>query len=436
MRTPKIIDLFPLNDRAGVVLILVALLLVVFLAFTALAVDISHLYAVRNELQNASDAGALAGARVLYCPPSCYPECNPDTCSSYALSVNSLANDMAGNMALNNKSENVIVEAAWDTAGNSGDVERGHWTFSTRTFTANPSLAVIGLSGVSFSDLDTNPNFINAVRVTTRRQATQADSFFSRILGYTGFSLDAQAVAYIGFAGRLNPTEADQPIAICKQSIVDALGNYNCNIGRMLNSGSNSETHNTAAWTNFTTTCATANQPTVSPLICGSGNTLPVVFGTTIGSTGGVVDPLITGLRDCFGPTTRTDPWAMTLPVIDCPGNNPGNCSTVLGAVTINIVWISNNAVDLGKSNTESKFAAEDFPPSHMGDWTPTFSTRAENWADFVDHFNLKNVDNVGVTTYDKKSIYFLPSCEPVDPSGPSGGPNFGVLARYPALVD
>ena len=40
--------------------------MLVFLGIAALAIDLSHLYVVRNELQNAADAGALAGARFLY----------------------------------------------------------------------------------------------------------------------------------------------------------------------------------------------------------------------------------------------------------------------------------------------------------------------------------------------------------------------------------
>jgi len=55
--------------------------------------------------------------------------------------------------------------------------------------------------------------------VVARRQATPAASFFARIFGYQNFQLSAEAVAYLGFAGSLMPEEANQPIAICIQSI-------------------------------------------------------------------------------------------------------------------------------------------------------------------------------------------------------------------------
>ena len=54
------------SDQRGFVAVTVALLLVGLLSFGALALDISSLFVVRNELQNAADAGALAAARVLY----------------------------------------------------------------------------------------------------------------------------------------------------------------------------------------------------------------------------------------------------------------------------------------------------------------------------------------------------------------------------------
>ncbi len=56
-----------ITDQKGAVAVIVAVCLVVFVGFTALAVDVGHLYVVRNELQNAADAGALAGARCLFC---------------------------------------------------------------------------------------------------------------------------------------------------------------------------------------------------------------------------------------------------------------------------------------------------------------------------------------------------------------------------------
>jgi hypothetical protein len=49
------------SDERGMVVLLVAMLLVAFLGFAALVVDLGILFVIRGELQNAADAAALAG---------------------------------------------------------------------------------------------------------------------------------------------------------------------------------------------------------------------------------------------------------------------------------------------------------------------------------------------------------------------------------------
>jgi len=53
------------HRQRGQTLVLVALLLVLFLAFLALVLDLGNAYSQRRMMQNAADAGALAGARAL-----------------------------------------------------------------------------------------------------------------------------------------------------------------------------------------------------------------------------------------------------------------------------------------------------------------------------------------------------------------------------------
>ena len=54
-----------LRDDHGVVAVVVAILMIVFLGLAALAVDMGHLYTVKRQLQAAADAAALAGVREL-----------------------------------------------------------------------------------------------------------------------------------------------------------------------------------------------------------------------------------------------------------------------------------------------------------------------------------------------------------------------------------
>jgi Flp pilus assembly protein TadG len=404
-------------------MVFTAICIFALLSLTALAVDLGHLFVAHNELQNAADAGALAGARVLY--------------TNNGQTVNVSANQDAHDAAVANMSENTAVEVN-DPLTNQDDVQRGHWSFGIgnldRGFYPSDNTTPVALHNVSTTQLDENPNHINAVRVVVRREQSQIASFFARIFGYEGFSQTAEAVAYIGFAGTLMPTEADQPIAICKQSITDANGAYSgCNIGRMLNSGSNDATHNTAGWTNFSQPCDTANASEMRSLICAGGNPAAVTYGEGIGATGGVQDNVFRELRDCWiasdnspGPDgLPNEPWPLTLPVIDCPSNNVSNCATLLGAVTVQVVFMS----------PEGGTPDWDDAPTQMADWQSSDPDGQARWSSFVQHFGLKNVDDL-YADYAKKSIYFLPTCDPQEPAGLSGGENYGILAKIPVLVD
>lgn len=464
--------------QRGSVLILVSVLMIVFVALAAFAVDVSHLYVVRNELQNAADAGALAGARKLY--------------NDSGTSVNEDANQVAFEAATKNQAistEGTIdVDVNWESAnGNEGDIQRGHWSFGigslAKGFYNSASLSPTNLWDVSAEELDEDKNFINAIKVVARRDGTPAASFFAKIFGFEDFLLSADAVAYIGFTGTLKPNEVDLPIALCQQSLINENGQYTCSFGRMLNSGSKPGDHNTGGWTNFKQNvdeeqCSTANTTDLRDILedC-SGNPRSIVYGLPIGTTGGVVDNVINhpsgkanitscwkaGLYDTDDDGTPdapidTDndntpdmPWSVTLPVIDCPGNQPGSCGSnnpavVVGSVTVNVVWI------LEKENNIDNDA-----PMKMADWPDAIekveianditngkSPGEARWDSFVEHFGL--MLPTGDETFDfatvanggfkKKSIYFLPDCTPHEPGGLTGGENFGTLAEIPVLVE
>jgi Flp pilus assembly protein TadG len=406
------------KDQQGVTVIIFALLLVVFIGFAALAVDIGHLYVVRNELQNAADAGALAGARLLY---------NDD-----GLSVNEGANQIAYNAAIANKSEKVPVDVHWN-GGNTGDVERGHWSFTTRTFTPNDSTLPVELWDRTAAELDVDADFINAVRVKTRREDTPAASFFAGIFGHQNFPLAAEAVAYIGFAGTVEPPQVDEPIVICKEAIQKDIGGYTCGVGRMINSGSNIG-HQTGGWTNFTQNpCETASASTVRPLV-GRGNPVTIYFNHEMGTTGGEIESAFDELRRRWTQNTNLDmdgdnipdqPWPVTLPVVRCEGNNIGPCSTVVGIVETKILWMT---------RTDKNQMGE--VPRKMEDWSclPE-STPQDCWDSFVSHFNLRDVLNEAPATYEDKTIYFVPECKYHEPKGRAGGENFGILSKIPVLV-
>jgi len=433
----------------GAVAVTVTAMLAVLLAFGAMAVDLAYLVVIRNQLQNAADAGALAAARVLYVDDG--------------QAVNSGANSEGYQTAIENLAQNEPVEVQ-DPTSNAGDVQRGHWSFADRTFTANGSLDPVDLWDSTTAELDADTDFINAVRVRVRREATPAAAFLSRIMGYTDYQIQTEAVAYIGFAGTLGPGEVDQPIAICKQSLIDSdSGAYTCHTGRMIDSGGGA-THNTAGWTNFTQPCETASASSVRPLICSSGNPGAIVLGGELGTSGGMQSTTYDRLRNCWlnQPVPKdaggrpTVPWNLSLPVIDCTGKNVSPCSEVVGAVNLDIVWVKESGADPQYRdvpflmNTEAAnwacSTAQAYASSHgitvsqvrVNDLNA--AQRTTCWTEFATAFNLRTADDYLVSTLSpsetQKTILFLPNCTPHEPLGRTGGENFGILAQIPALVN
>ena len=199
-----------------------ALLLFGFIGFIALSIDIGNLLVAKNELQNAADAAALAGAQVLY--------------NDAGTLVNAGANLVAYNTAISNKSQGVAVDIL-DYNSNGGDIQRGHWSFAERRFQPSDATEAPVLWNVTPEFLDTKWDFVNAVQVIAHRSATPVAAFFSRIFGHENFQLEARAVAWLGYAGSIEPEDADQPISICAQSITTVDEKYTCTYGRMINSG-------------------------------------------------------------------------------------------------------------------------------------------------------------------------------------------------------
>jgi hypothetical protein len=318
------------GDQRGASFVIFAIALLALLGFAALAIDVSNLVVARQELRNAADAGALAGARCLYNDGKDYPE-EPDCLDAGGTvgDVNINANLVARDAAIANLSRKTAVEV-YNAATNLHDVERGHWSFGLggldRGFYPNSSTAAFDLWAYTTVELDEDVNFINAVRVTTRRQQTEVQAFFARVLGFMGFEAQARAVAWIGFAGSLEPAEVDQPIAICKQKLL-AGEHLDCNVGRFVPS-----TEETGGWTTFeqvesVNECNELNTPdsTVRALVCSGGNPNPLTFGDPMAANNGQLNNSFRDLAECWeGATEKIEGWSLTLPVVDCETQTNG----------------------------------------------------------------------------------------------------------------
>ena len=498
------------HQERGITIFVVAISLLVFLGAAALAIDISHLYLVKNELQNAADSGALAGARVLF----------DEEANVNATEVYNRAEEAAEyNKAL---AEGGALDVEVVVDQNIGDVKIGHWSFglgtTDRGFTpyegALPTKPVPEdllseyddqLSQIPTKILDQDTRFINAVQVTARRNAFPVASFFARIFGIEDFKMSATATAYLGFAGSVFPGEVDQPIAMCENAVSDG-----CKSGTMMNGGKEDDA-NTAAWVDFVQPCeGAADASAVKGLVCAGGNPDPIVFGVNMSGNDGVMTSAADKLVTCWAPWKNANlSFPMTLPVIKCP---PSNCVELVGVIDMQLLWI-NEATDpkwtdvpLNMAITNPKYYQGDLPdednispdyseeedgPPTSNEWTCqaakdfeenppldkkgnqiyisdktneiAINTRKKCWNEFVDFYELKGgsgkypyieadytddygskpenydnyiTNNLFYTKNDlQKTIFFLPTCDYQDPTGDTGGKNFGVLAKIPKLV-
>jgi hypothetical protein len=184
-------------------------------------------------------------------------------------------------------------------------------------------------------------------------------------------------------------------------------------------------------------------------LVCGGGNPHPIYFGKDMQVINGQAHDSFKDLWECWWRESNggTKPWQMTLPVIDCSGTGKVQpCEEVLGAVTVNVVWINDKVQnttidDAPSSDTNCRPCGAPLSMAGMGesysDWSMPVSTPGEQrWANFVNHFNLELSQDDPMGGWTQKTIYFVPDCQDHDLKGLSGGKNYGILAKIPVLVD
>lgn len=427
-----------IKNQKGITIVLVAFLIVVFLGFAALAVDLGFAYVYRTRLQKAVDAGALAGARVLY----------QNEGASIAPSI---AKDNALNIARKN-----VNDATYET-------DIGHWSFGMGSlqrdfypYTGSDPPDPIEIANFTETQLDEMEEHINSVRMTA---VGQSPSFFSKIWGKNSIQVTSSAVAYLGYSGTLDVFDVDFPLAICAESIKWDSETLNCGLGRLIHSGQSSgqSNFNTGAWTNYSSGCSinfnTGNQQgglqyllnSMQAPDCHVKNPNPIVLGQGVSTGGGQSDVGFSDMAECTGfvpkknNPQRDSSWVITVLVVDCKGsNNPSGCLDVLGAVSMEIVHVT----DTFPSSENKKY--DDVPPrmsSSIGNFNRPDLTGKARWDAFVDFFDLEvlnqtsKVHESASEHYYQKSIYALPSCKKVEPRGISGGSNFGLMAKVPVLV-
>src|SRR5437762_13260176 len=157
--------------RRGSVLALTAVLMVVLIAFLAMAIDVGYLYTMRAELQRSADSAAIAATWELM-------DKNGKTGTETASSLTTSANSKAAKFA----ALNLVGNAAPGLAGS--DVVVGYMTDPS-----NPNSPLLATPAGLLP---------NAVQVRVQRtgdQNGQVPLFFARAIGASQQSLTAQATA-------------------------------------------------------------------------------------------------------------------------------------------------------------------------------------------------------------------------------------------------
>lgn len=182
------------HTRRGAILVWVALAMILLLGFTALAVDVGHVYVVKADLQAAADAAALAGAEGLTVGD------NEARARAIAYAAKNTANG-----------SNVTLQAS--------DVELGLWNPNNRTFSpVNSSSSV-------------KPDAVRVTPKLTQGRGNPVSLFFARVFGQETADIGASATAFyrsrdimlvLDYSGSMNDDSELHSIDTLGQAAVEA----------------------------------------------------------------------------------------------------------------------------------------------------------------------------------------------------------------------
>jgi Putative Flp pilus-assembly TadE/G-like len=182
----------------------VAVTIVLLLTAAGVAIDLGHLYVVKQELQSAAEAGALAGVRNLFALN------DPDVPTQAEIRcVDALASALATVRANSADGQPLDIR--------NQDVNYGLWEFKVQADGTNKWV---------FTPQTICTAEINAVQVVTMRTAAvngPVNLFFGSFLGKANQELRATATAMLGWVGSL-PEGFAFPLAIGYQYVPKIVG--------------------------------------------------------------------------------------------------------------------------------------------------------------------------------------------------------------------
>lgn len=169
----------------GSVMVMIAPMMLTFIALTALTIDLSRILLIRNELQNAADAAALRGANYLYPLASTG---GPNWSLAQTKATEALAYNKANNAAITNAALQV-----------------GFWDLTGATSTLKSTGSTQGINDV--------PGIQVTISKSSGNNGGPVTLFFGSIIGIPSVNVSAKA---IGIAGSPNSVAANTlfPVAM------------------------------------------------------------------------------------------------------------------------------------------------------------------------------------------------------------------------------
>ncbi len=320
-----------LNNQRGAVAVMVALTMMAMLGMVALALDVGHALVARNQLQNASDAAALAGARAL----GVIYEGMSGSLSGYTLTAGEVANivNAASVAGADNQAAGVTVTV------NAADISVGIWTSSTRTFTPTTVLP-------------------RAVRVTARRDGTAngpIGTFLAQVIGSTSVNVTAVATAQLNPASTMGPGDMDAPFGISEFFFNSGFG-CGSTIQFAPNVPGNAQT--CAGWQAFDQNFNAANlRGIIDGMTDGTYTTPAGQVGGSLnfgnGNIGSAWADLVTLWQTRVA---QNGAWDAHVPVYAGNDCSPSGAQTIIGFATVRITYVgqpgnANNAANCAGTN-------------------------------------------------------------------------------------
>lgn len=296
----------------GATAVLVAILLAVLAGFLALVINVGHGYLIRNQLQNAADSAALAGAREL------------NGTDAGVTAATDVAVDFAGRHKTDaqHKPENAVK-----VVPTLGDVEFGYW---------KPGQPRDSAFEVITGRTPTDLRWINAIRVKASRVSrpdgnTPMPVAMGPLLGKQVQDVGAEAIAVLGGPCKSN---CPLPIAFASCLLLNEDGSIKCDQRFVFNS----DTVDNIGFTNLSPDPSVNTELLREILTGGATACRRVKVGDPVGVANGAQ---IAPLADLFDSLAGLEKSA---PVVELPGGCPakfnehGLAAKVIGFVKLKII--------------------------------------------------------------------------------------------------